>query len=95
MVDFRAILPLIENSGHAEDGRRLHCEHILIVFRERKAGCVTGKAAPTILKEATRDVLKMRRWLREHEICMAEGAYGAGNAFLRRIEGALKIMGSY
>jgi hypothetical protein len=54
-----------------------------------------GKAAPTILREATRDVRKMRHWLREHEVGMAEGTYRAGNAFLGRIEGALKTMGSY
>jgi hypothetical protein len=54
-----------------------------------------GKAAPTVLQEATSDVLKMRHWLREHEVGMAEGTYRAGHSFLRRIEGALKIMGSY
>lgn len=54
-----------------------------------------GKVALAVLEEATRDVRKMRHWLRDHEVNIADGTYRAGSAFLRRIEGALKIMGSY
>src|SRR5262249_5714922 len=49
-----------------------------------------GQAAAAILKEATRDVHRLRLWLREHHVGMAEATYDAGSAFLRRIEGALK-----
>ena len=53
-----------------------------------------GNASPAMNQEAARDVRKMRHWLRDHEAGMAEGTYQAGSAFLRRIEGALKLVGS-
>jgi hypothetical protein len=53
-----------------------------------------GNSAPALLQEAARDVHKMRHWLRDHELGMAEGTYRAGSAYLRRIEGALKMIGS-
>src|SRR5262249_51025835 len=68
-----------------------HAESVLQLALLQGAG---GKAAATILKEATRDVHKLRRWLREHQVDMAEATYQAGSAYLGRVEGALKLIAS-
>ena len=54
-----------------------------------------GKAAPATIQEATRDVSKLRRWLRDHEVDMAEATYRSGNDFLRRVEDGLNMIGAY
>jgi hypothetical protein len=54
-----------------------------------------GKATSATLQEATRDVSKLRNWLRDHEVDMAEATYRSGSDFLRRVEDALSMIGAY
>jgi hypothetical protein len=53
-----------------------------------------GQVTPRILEEATRAVEKLHRWLRARQADLAEGTYRDGNAFLRKLDQALKTMGS-
>jgi hypothetical protein len=54
-----------------------------------------GKATSATIQEATRDVSKLRNWLRDHQVDMAEATYRSGSDFLRRVEDALNLIGAY
>jgi hypothetical protein len=52
-----------------------------------------GQANPRLLDQAAQSVEKMHQWLRARRDQMADGTFRDGEAFLRKLETALKAMG--
>jgi hypothetical protein len=51
-----------------------------------------GRVNPAIVREARESVDRLYRWLRTHRLDLAEGSVRDANAFLGRVDGALRAM---
>jgi hypothetical protein len=51
-----------------------------------------GRANPTIVRDARDDLDRLARWLRSRRLDLAEGSYSEADAFLTRIDNALRAM---
>lgn len=55
----------------------------------------SGKANPKIVDEARLSVARLRQWLRERKLDLAEGTYNDANRFLQKIDDALDAVKAY
>jgi hypothetical protein len=65
------------------------------LLRLAAAASMRGAVAPEAIKAADKAAGRLRRWLRDQQVGMAEGTYRDADRFLRHVEQALKALSAY